>query len=49
MPNDNRPTWKPYLLYLQQYGDRKRAEGNPSPDIALESYLIERERNRELQ
>jgi hypothetical protein len=29
---DDRKHWRPYLEYLQHYGARKRAEGNPSPD-----------------
>jgi hypothetical protein len=51
MKDDKRPTWKPFTEYILRYGDRKRAEGNPSPDIAPPEYWDKRrqdEANKQL-
>jgi hypothetical protein len=44
MADDNRPTWKPYLAYLERYGARKRAEGEQIIDNDSEEYWRDRER-----
>ena len=46
---DNRLTWKPFTEYLQRYGDRKRAEGEGSPDIAPQSYWDKRREDEALK
>jgi hypothetical protein len=45
---DNRPTWKPFSEYLERWGERKRAEGNPSPDIAPQSFWDEWRKNNQM-
>ena len=46
-PNDNRPTFRPYLAYLERYGDRKRAQGELSPETHDDAYWQERRQNEE--
>jgi hypothetical protein len=46
---DDRKHWRPYLEYLQRYGDRRRAEGHEAPDIADSEYWEHRRRNEEMK
>jgi hypothetical protein len=49
--NDRPKHWRPYLEYLQRYGERKRAEGHESPDVADDAYWQKRrqdEANKQL-
>jgi hypothetical protein len=46
---DDRKHWRPYLEYLQRYGDHKRANGEQITDIAPPEYWDERRRNEALK
>jgi hypothetical protein len=46
----NRPTWKPYMQYLERLADGRAARGEaPAPDVAPQAYWDERRRNEALK
>jgi hypothetical protein len=42
LADDNRPTWKPFTEYIERWGDRRRAEGKKTPNVADNQYWEER-------